>query len=160
MKKNKNIFWHIIEEDYKKKSQKQSRCLDTSEKVILITELQQKDNSVIEQLEKLHQPFEVVEKSEIHELNDALNQTKQEGSLESTKSLEDSELDVYSQKTVTEGQESLDYKQDAPSNEQDLRKMLLKEIFEKKKVIEALQLEILTLQNSCKEISQELSYKS
>jgi hypothetical protein len=72
----------------------------------------------------------------------------------------DSELDVFSQKTVTEGQESLDYKQDAPSNEQDLRDRVLKEIFEKKKVVEALQLEILAIQNSCREISQELSYNT
>jgi hypothetical protein len=156
MKKNKNIFWHIIEEDYKKKSHKQSQCVDTSEKVILITELQHKDASVIEQLEKLHQRFEIVEKSEISEPNDGLTQTKQEGSLESNKSLEDSELDVYYQRTVTEGKESL-YKQDIPSNEQELRERLLKEIFEKKKVIGTLQLEILALQNSCMEISQELS---
>jgi hypothetical protein len=57
MKKNKNIFWHIIEDDYKKKSQI-SQCLENgSDKVILIKDLQQKNSSVVEQLEKLHQPL-------------------------------------------------------------------------------------------------------
>jgi hypothetical protein len=157
MKKNKNIFWHIIEEDYKIKSENQSQCFDVSGKAILFTDPQHKGASVVEQLKKLHQPFMVTEESEMHEPNDELNQTNQQDSLESTNSLNDSELNAFSQKIETEEQELIDHKQDMQSQEHDLREKLLIEIGEKKKVIEALQLEISTLQNSCREISQELS---
>ena len=160
MKKNKNIFLHIIEEDYKRKSKERNQCFDVSGKAILLTESQQKDVSVVEQLRKLHEPFVVTVESECLEPNDEVNQTNQQNSHETTNLLDDLELDVVLQKIKSEGQELKDDKQDMLSMEKDLRGRLSEEIGKRKKAIEALRLEILSLQNSCKDLSQELQLTS
>jgi hypothetical protein len=152
MKKNKNIFSHIIEENYKKKRQEQKQCFEVSGKAFLLSGLQNEKGSLVKQLEKLHDPFVVIEQPRL----DDPNQTRQQDSFKSTDSFDNSELNEFSQKKETEVQEPIDQKQDMQIKEQDLRERLLKEIGEKKKLVEVLQLEILTLQNSCKEISQEL----
>jgi hypothetical protein len=58
-KRNKNVFWHIINEDYKTKKQEQNQRFDVSGKAIQLTEPQQQDTSVVEQLRKMHEPFAV-----------------------------------------------------------------------------------------------------
>ena len=153
-KENKNIFLHVIDEDYKAKKQEQNERIDISEKTIQL--MDQKDVSVIEQLRKMHGYFASAEEPEQLELTDEVNQTKQQDHCESMNSLEVSELYVSYQKVKAEEQELIDRKQDLLSMEQDLRGRLLKEIYQKKKAIELLQLEISTLQNNCKEISQVL----
>jgi hypothetical protein len=152
MKKNKNIFSHIIEENYRKKRQEQNQCFEVSGKAFLLSGPQNEKDSIVKQLEKLHDPFIVIEQ---HRLDES-NQTRQQNSFKLTDSFDDSELNEFSQKIETEEQEPIYQKQDMQPNEQDLRERLLKEIGRKKKAIEVLQLEILALQNSCKEISQEL----
>lgn len=155
-KRNKNIFWHIINEDYKTKKQEQNQRFDVSGKAIQLTEPQQQDASVAEQLRKMHDPFVVTMEPEWLQQTDELNQTKQQDSCESMNSLDVSELYESYQKIKTEEQELIDCKQDLQSMEQDLREKLSKEIGKKKKAIEALQLEISALQNTCRVISQEL----
>ncbi len=152
MKKNKNIFLHIIEEDYKKKRYEQKQCFEVSGKAFLLSEPQNENGSLAKQLEKLHESLIVNDQ----QILDEPNQERQQNSNKLTNSFDDSELNKFSQKIETEEQEPIDHTQNKQSKEQDLRERLFKEISEKKKVIEALQIEILTLQNICKELSQEL----
>lgn len=153
--KNKNIFLHVIDEDYKTKKQKQSECPDVSGKAIQIVE--QKDVSVIEQLRKMHDNFAATKELEGTEPTNELNQIKQQDSCESMNSLDISELYESYQKLKTEEQKLLEHKQDLLSTEQGLRENLLTEISKKKKAIETLHLEIAALEKTCKEISQGLA---
>jgi hypothetical protein len=153
--KNKNIFLHVIDEDYKTKKQKQCESPDVSGKAIQIVE--QKDVSVIEQLRKMHDNFAATKELEGTEPNNELNQIKQQDPRESMNSLDISELYESYQKLKTEEQELLERKQDLLSTEQGLRENLLTEINKKKKAIETLHLEIAVLENTCKEISQGLA---
>jgi len=152
MKKNKNIFSHIIEEDYKKKRYERNRCFEVSGKAFSLSEPQNENGSLVKQLEKLHEPLVLIEQA----ILDEPNQARQQNSNKLTISFDDSELNEFSQKIETEEQKTIDRTQDMQSKDQNLQDGLIKEICEKKKVIEALQLEILTLQKICKEISQEL----
>ena len=152
-KENKNIFLHIIDEDYKGKNQKQNEAIDVSGKAIQL--IDQKDASVIERLRKMHGNFEATEESE--QPADELNQTKRQELCDSMNLHDVSELYVSLQELKTEEQELLDQKQDLLSMEQDLREKLANEIDKKKKTIEALRLEISALQNICSEISQGLA---
>jgi len=152
MKKNKNIFSHIIEEDYKKKRYEQNRCFEVSGKAFSLSEPLNENGSLVKQLEKLHEPLVVIEQP----ILDEPNQTRQQNSNELTNSFDDLELNEFSQKIEAEEQKPIDHTHDMQCKDQDLREGLIKEIGEKKKVIEALQLEILNLQKICEEISQEL----
>jgi hypothetical protein len=160
MKKNKNIFLHIIEEDYKRKSKERSQSFNVSGKAIFLTGSQQKDASVVEQLRKLHEPFAVAFEPGCLEPNNEVNQTNQQDSHEPTNLLNDLELDMVLQKIKSEGQEFKNDKQNKLSMEKDLRGRLSEEIGKRKKAIEALRLENLSLQNSCKKLSQELQLTS
>ena len=120
MKKNKNIFLHIIEEDYIRKSKRQ--CFEVSGKAILKPESQQKEAFVVEQLRKLHEPFMVTIESECLEPNDELNQTNQQDAHESTNLVDDSKLNVALQKIKSEGQELKDDKQDKLSRRKILER--------------------------------------
>ena len=153
--KNKNIFLHVIDEDYKTKKQKQSESPDVSGKAIQIVD--QKDVSVIEQLRKMHDDFGGTKELEGAEPANGLDQTKQQGPCESMNSLDVSELYISYQKLKTEELELLERKQELLSTEQDLRESLLTEITKKKKAIEALHLEISALENICREISEGLA---
>ena len=135
-KENETIYLHIISEDYKTKEQKQNEHCDVSGKTIQLTELQKKDASVIKQLRKMHRGFAA---------------TKEPMNL-----LDVSDLYASYQKIKTEEQELLVRKQDLLKMERYLRRRLLKEINKKTKTIETLHQEILALQNTCREISQEL----
>ena len=151
-KKNKNIFWHIVNDDYEAKKQKQNEHFETSGKAIQLTETQQKNTAIVDQLRKMHDNFEDVMEPE------SLKTTGELGldSTETLNSLDVSELYVSYQKIKTEEQELIDQKQDLLSVEQDLRGKLASEIGKKKKSIDALRLEIEELQNMCRVISQEL----
>ena len=155
-KENENIFLHIINEDYKTNKQKQSERCDVSGKAIELTELEQKDASAIKQLRKMHRDFAVTKEPEWQEPTDKLNQTKQQDSHKLMSSLDVSELYASYQEIKSEEQELIDRKKDLLAMEQDLRKTLLKEIGKKKKAIKVLHIEISALQNTCREISQEL----
>lgn len=152
--KNKNIFLHVIDQDYKDKKQKQNEHPDVSGKSLQLTEI--KDNTVVEQLKKMHGPFQETTELEASELTNELSQTRQLEPTESMNSLDVSELYLSFQNLKTEEQELLARKQDLLSIEQNLREKLLTEVIAKKKAIEALNLEISTLQNTCKEISEGL----
>jgi hypothetical protein len=152
-KENKNIFLHIIDEDYK--ANKQSGRIDISEKTSQL--IGPTDISVIEQLRKMHGDFEVTKELEQLEPTNELIQTKPQESFESMNSVDVSELYAFYQKAKAEEKELIERKQDLQSMEQDLRERLSREICQKKKAIEALHLEISALQNNCKEISQVLS---
>ncbi len=152
--KNKNIFLHVIDEDYKAKKQKQSERIDVKGKTIQL--IDPTDVSVVEQLRKMYGNFATTEEPEWSEPTNELNQTKSQVPCESTNSIDVSELYLSYQKIKTEEQELLDRKQELLSIKQDLQERLLKEITKKKKAIEALQLEISALQNTCREISQGL----
>jgi hypothetical protein len=152
-KQNKNIFSHIIEEDYRAKKQKQNEHFEISGKAIPLNELQKKNSSVFEQLRQMHSPFA---EPELPEPNDDLNQTKQQNSSKPMNSPAISELYAFYQKTKTEEQELLNRKQNLLSMEQNLIERLLKEIDIKKKSIKALNQEITALEDTCREISQEL----
>lgn len=155
-KQNKNIFSHIIEEDYKAKKQKQNEHFEVSGKAIPLTELQKKNSSVFEQLRQMHSSFAETEESEVQKPTDELNQTKQQDSLKPMNSPAISELYASYQKIKTEEQELLDRKQNLLSMEQNLIEKLSKEINIKKKSIKVLNQEITALENTCREISQEL----
>jgi hypothetical protein len=137
MKKEKeNIFLHIINDNYKTSKKKQSEHGDVTGKAILSTELQQKNASVLEKLRRMHEDFPT----------------------QSMDALDVSELYASYQKLVIKEQQLMDRKEDLLSKEQDLRKRLLREIDNKNKEINALQIEISVLQNKCEEISRELEY--
>jgi hypothetical protein len=65
MKKNKNIFSHIIEEDYKKKRYEQNRCFEVSGKAFSLSEPQHENCFLVKQLEKLHEPLVSIEQTNI-----------------------------------------------------------------------------------------------
>ena len=109
MKKNKNIFVHIIEEDYKRKRKEQSQCFDVSGKAILLTESQTKDTSVVDQLKKQHEPFMGTIESECLEPSDELKQTNHQDSNDSRNLLYDPELDILLQKVKTENKKKICY---------------------------------------------------
>jgi len=151
-KENKNIFLHIIDEDYKAKEQTEK--IDVSKKAILLIE--PKDTSVAKRLRKILGNFAASKEPEWPESIAELNQIKPQDPCESTSSLDVSELYLFYQKVKAEGQELTDRKQDLLSMERDLREKLLREICKKKKANEVLHLEISALQNTCREISQSL----
>ena len=153
-KENKNIFLQIIDQDYKANKQAQNERIDLSKRYIQL--IDQKDISVVEQLRKMHADFEVTKEPEQLESNDEINQTKPEVPCESMNSIDVSELYLSYQKVKAEEQELKDRRQDLLSMEQDLRERMLKEIYNKKKTIKVLHIEIAALQNNCKEISQAL----
>lgn len=157
MKKNKNIFLHIIEEDYREKSQKQIQSFDVSEKGILFTETKNKSPFLFEQLEKLHDPFITTTDPELNLPNFEINEPEHQNVFEIMRSIYDLELNDSFQERKTEQIEPMDRIEECASNEQDLHERLLEEISERKKAIETLQLQILALQNSCRELSRELS---
>ena len=159
MKKNKNIFLHIIDEDYRAKKQEQSGNTAVSGKAIQLTD--QKDGSVLERLRRMHGLFEETNKAESPELTNVTNQATKQDTCEIKNSLEISELYRSYQKITIEEQELVDRKQDLQLMEQELRVRLLEEMGKKKKSIEALHLEIEALQNTCDEISENsLTYPS
>ena len=135
-KENKNIFLHIIDQDYKANKQAQNGGIDISEKTIQL--MDQKDFSVIEQLRKMHADFGETEEPEQLESIDEINQTKPLAPCESMNSIDVSELYLSYQKVKAEEQELKDRKQALLSMEQDLRARMLKEIYNKKKAIEVL----------------------
>jgi len=100
MKKNKNIFSHIIEEDYKKKRYEQNRCFEVSGKAFSLSEPLNENGSLVKQLEKLHEPLVVIEQP----ILDEPNQTRQQNSNELTNSFDDLELNEFSQKIEAEEQ--------------------------------------------------------
>ena len=150
-KENKNIFLHIIDQDYKATKQAQKGGIDISEKTIQL--MDQKDVSVIDQLRKMHADFEITKETEQLESTDEFNQTKPSALCETMNSIDVSELYLSYQKVKAEEQELKDHKQDLLSMEQDLRARMLKEIYNKKKAIEVLHIEISTLQSNCQDIS-------
>jgi len=157
MKKNKNIFLHIIEENYREKSQNQMQCFDVSEKAVLLTDTKDKTSSLFEQLEKLHEPIVISSDPESKQLNPELNDMDHQSVFKTMRSIDDLELSDFFQEMKSEEIDPLDKIEEQASREQNRQERLLEEISEKKKAIEALRSEILNLQNSCRELSQELS---
>ncbi len=156
MKKNKNIFLHIIEENYREKSQNQMQCFDVSEKAVLLTDTKDKNSCLFEQLEKLHEPI-ISSDPESKQLNPELNDMNHQNVFKTMRSIDDLEFNDFFQEIKSEEIDPLEKIEEQASREQDLQERLLEEISEKKKAIEALRSEILNLQNSCRELSQELS---
>jgi hypothetical protein len=154
-KENKNIFLHIIDADYKAKKQKESENIGVSEKTLQL--IDNKDVSVVERLRKMHGNFGEINEPELSEPTNELNQAEPKDPCESLNSLNASELHASYQKITAEEQELIARKKELLSIEQNLREKLVSEIGKKKKAIEALHLEISTLQNTCTEISQSLS---
>ena len=77
-------------------------------------------------------------------------------SIDKLDSLDVSELFVSYQKLKTEEQQLANCKKDLHSMEMGLRNRLIQEINNKKKAVEELKVEILTLNSTCNEIEQEL----
>jgi len=157
MKKNKNIFLHIIEEDYKEKSQKQIQNFDVCEKGVIFTEPKNKASFLFEQLEKLHDPFITTTDPELNLPNLEMNEPEHRNAFEIMSSIDDLEFNESFQEIKTEEIEPWDKIEKCPSKGQGFQERLLEEISEKRKAIEKLQSEISVLQNSCRELSRELS---
>jgi hypothetical protein len=156
MKKNKNIFLHIIEEDYREKSQKQVKNFDVAEKGVLFTDIKN-ESFVFKQLEKLHDPFITIMDSELNLPNLEIKELEHQNVFETMRSIDDLELNDSFQAIKTQQKEHKRITEGGTSKEQVLHDRLSAEISEKKKAIETLQLQILSLQNSCRELSRELS---
>jgi hypothetical protein len=153
-KDNEDIHLHIINEDYKTIKNKRNHHFDVSGKAISLIELKN-SAAVAEQLRKMHNDFAGTNE-------ELLNKAKTSNQLEKQSSLPINSLDVSElfesyQIIKTEDQSLIDNKQELLTMEHSLRNRLTQEICKKKKSIEELQVEILALQNSCKEIKQELS---
>jgi hypothetical protein len=148
MKKNKDIFLHIIDDEYLRHKQNQRVRFNTTEKAV---KLDQADASVIERLRQMHSNLE-----EDPETIDDIEQTNQENSDEYLNSLDISELYTYYQKMTNEEQELTSNRQDLLEFENDLREKMIAEINNKKETNQTLRSEILSLQNICDEITNEL----
>jgi hypothetical protein len=158
MKKEKeNIHFHIISEDYKAKKNKQNQHWDILSKPALLSGLQN-NTPVVEQLKKMHGDLVEPEEPELIQVaTENPDQIETQSNYQSINSLDVSELIASYQKLKTEEQELIDCKQDLLAMEQGLRNRLMQEICIKKKAIEDLQSEVLALQNTCREIAQELN---
>ncbi len=157
MKKEKeNIHFHIISEDYKAKKNKQNQHWDILSKPVLLSGLQN-NSPVVEQLKKMHGDLVEPEEPELIQVtNESPDQIETQNDYQSLNSLDVSELTTAYQKLKTEEQELIECKQDLLAMEQGLQNRLIQEICRKKKAIEDLQREVLALQNTCREIAQEL----
>jgi hypothetical protein len=154
-KENENIQLHIISEDYRAKKKAQNNNFSASGKAIFMSELQ-KEDSVIEQLKKMHANFIATKELECAVTDKGLDPIEQLGFNESINSFDLSNLFVSYEKLKKEAQGLIDCKQELPATEQLLRIRLNQEIHKKKKGIEELHGEISALQNTCREIRQEL----
>jgi hypothetical protein len=156
MKKEKeNIHFHIISEDYRAKKNKQNQQWDILKKPVLLSGLQS-NIPVVEQLKKMHGDLVELEEPELVQVAENLNQAENQSDCGLLNSLDVSELIASYQKLKTEEQELINCKQDLLEMEAGLRNKLMQEICGKKKAIEELQGEISALQNTCREIEQEL----
>ena len=157
MKKEKeNIHFHIISEDYKAKKNKQNQHWDILSKPVLLSGLQN-NTPLVEQLKKMHGDLVEPEEQELIQVaNESPDQIETQSDYQSLNSLDVSELTTAYQKLKTEEQELIECKQDLLAMEQGLQNRLIQEICRKKKAIEDLQREVLALQNTCREIAQEL----
>lgn len=150
-KENENIHLHIIDEDYKANRNKKS--LDISGKALELSDLQN-DASVVKQLRKMHAGFAVSVEPEPPKSEEDLSRVEPQD--KPMDSVDVSELFTSYQKLKTEEQELIDQKQNLLAMQTNLREKLTQEIYRKKKAVEDLHAEISTLQNTCREIQQEL----
>lgn len=149
MRKNKDIFLHIIDEDYLRHKQNQRVRFDVTDKALELTD--QADASVIERLKEMHRDLE-----EDPATIDESEQAKQQNSDELMYTYDISELYSHYQEIKDEGQELEFKKQELLLLENDLREKMIAEIAKKKETNQTLRSKIFSLQNICDEISQEL----
>jgi hypothetical protein len=149
MRKNKDIFLHIIDEDYLRHKQNQRVRFDVTDKALELTD--QANASVIERLKEMHRDLE-----EDPATIDESEQAKQQNSDELMYTYDISELYSHYQEIKDEGQELEFKKQELLLLENDLREKMIAEIAKKKETNQTLRSKIFSLQNICDEISQEL----
>ena len=154
-KQNENIQLHIISEDYKVKKKEQNNTFSILEKAIPVSELQNNE-SVFEQLNKMHEEIDETKEPDTPADDKALNQKEEFDLSDLIGSSDTSKLLVFYEKLKKEESELINWRQEFFAIEQRLRDKLNQEIQRKRKSIEELRSEILILQNTCKEIEQEL----
>jgi transcription initiation factor TFIID subunit TAF12 len=156
MKKEKvNIHSHIIREDYESKKKK-PKPWDTSDKPMLLSELQN-NTTLVEKIRTMHNDFLEIEKPELPQIDEVdSEQIESQSDYQLMNSLDISELIQYYQELKINEQELVGKRQRSLVMEQDLRNRLIQEICRKRKVMKELQDEISSLQNSFREIEQEL----
>ena len=156
MKKEKvNIHSHIIREDYEARKNKPQHW-DILDKPILLSELQN-NTTLLEKLKTMHNDFVEIEKPDLPQIVDVNSeQIEFQSDYQLMNSLDISELIKYYQELKINEQELVGKRQHSLAMEQDLRNRLIQEICRKRKVVKELQDEISSLQNSFREIEQEL----
>jgi hypothetical protein len=155
-KDNENIHFYIIDEDYKTKRKIQNSHFESSGKAILLSDLKS-DGTVMQQLNKLHRNFTTTKPKKGKKTEENSNQTEKQSSVESINYVEVSKLFGSYQELRKRERGLVDYKQELAEMEVTLRDKLTQEIDIKKKNIEELCREILALEDTCKEIQQELA---
>jgi hypothetical protein len=152
-KENENIHLHNIKSQYEtlKKPSEQFEVLGKAE---LPEELKANQRVVLKELEAMHDFAAVIDSRCSQTEQETLD--KQQITDESLSDLNVTELLSFLQNMKAEEQELLDRKQLLLGNLDKTKLILIGEINKKRNSIEDLKLEVLEIENTCKEIAQAL----
>jgi len=155
-KENENIHLFIIEEEYKRNKAKQKGNDDLLKKPEPLALSTQNHEAVIQELEKMHPNYKVIEEPKARRTVKRRKQVESPQIAESSNTPDILELLESFQKMKTEEQELLEQKQNLLTTIQNLHNKLIEEIDRKKTAINNLKTEIPELQNKYKKIAQAL----
>lgn len=155
-KENESIYVFIIEEEYKRNKTKQNASEDSLKKPEPPTLTTQNHEAVIQELEKMHPNYKVIQKPKPRRTLKRPKQIESPQIAEPPNAPADLDLLESFKKMKTEEQELLEQKQNLLTTIQNLHNKLIEEINKKKTAINNLKTEIPELQNKCKKLAQAL----